>query len=106
MSGTSGHHQAPHLTPRLGQLPTTPRGKPHQEHGNNMATTNGRHRLEENPPRANNDGSHAPPHAALSTTNTGNAPFHKHPGHGDHCWHSLLGATTKRPRRDQHKLSG
>ena len=34
-----------------------------------MAITGGQHRLEEDPPRGNNNGSHAPPHAAPSTTN-------------------------------------
>ena len=76
--------QAPHLAPHPGQLPTTPRGEPHKGHGNNMATTDRHHRLEGIPPRGNNDGSNRPPHATPSTTNTGHAPFHNHPGHGHH----------------------
>ena len=53
-----------------------------------MATTNRHHLLEENPPKDNNDGSHAPPYATQSTTNAGHAPLDNHPGHGSHGRHS------------------
>ena len=77
--------QARHLASRPRQLPNTPRGEPHKERNNDMATTDGHHRLEENPPRDNNDGSHAPPHTRPKTTNTGHAPLSNHLGQGRHC---------------------
>ena len=69
------------------QLPATPRGEPHKEHGNDMATTDRHHRLEESPPTDSNNGIHAPPYATPSTPNTGHAPLSHHRGHGDHGRH-------------------
>ena len=63
-----------------------------------MARNDGHHQLKENPPKDNNDGSHAPPDTTHSTTKAGHAPLYNHPGHGSHLRHS--------PRRGPHKLSG